>query len=586
MRKHTPLLFALWCAAIFCSLLFALPFVHGVIADVLARRTDVPYDRWLRRCATFRFRPLFLSVSVPLVLLHFFRPSTGSLVPRSGSYPRAVVVSVIAATAVLSMLLLSMSSPLYAHNLWNDANIIYTVGKGMAHGLLPYRDLYERKGILVYALHALGYVISPDSFTGVYLLECVAAFFFLLLAYKTVRLYTPRSSLFLVPLFAAVVYAAWNTKSGDSAEEYCLPLLLYPLYLSLRSLKGGSGFRGRDLFFCGVCAGCVLWIKFNLVGFFIGWAVFPVAGYARRGLWRRLAAHSLMFALGALAATVPWVCYFGAHGAISDWLGMYLFSNMYKTTRFLDGNTQPLAKKAARLCFFYVRYVPKMVHYDIHLFFLALTSALFLWRRERREVSLHVACAAAATYFFAYFGGAWERYYSVVFDVFYVFALVPLHEALLPLWRASGARSREARAIAAVAVSVAFVVYAVSCYRFIGFMAFKRELLPQHEFAEIMDSYPGSTVLTYKFMDRGFYTIAHRLPPYRFFFLMGPNSESEEHVRLTEEWVLGGNADFLVTEDERPDIPGYTVVASSPLRVDYGNYFEDSVYYLYRRDGL
>ena len=40
----------------------------------------------------------------------------------------------------------SKSSFLYPFNDWYDANDFLTLGKGMLHGLVPYRDLYEQKG--------------------------------------------------------------------------------------------------------------------------------------------------------------------------------------------------------------------------------------------------------------------------------------------------------------------------------------------------------------------------------------------------------------------------------------------------------
>ena len=80
--------------------------------------------------------------------------------------------------ALVSVSVCSLSSPLYPFNDWVDANCFFTVGKSMLYGIVPYRDLYEQKGPLLYALYALCYPISHRTFLGGWLLEAAAAWAF------------------------------------------------------------------------------------------------------------------------------------------------------------------------------------------------------------------------------------------------------------------------------------------------------------------------------------------------------------------------------------------------------------------------
>ena len=54
-----------------------------------------------------------------------------------------------ALAAFLTITVCSKSSFLYPLNDWVDVNCFFTVGRGMLHGLVPYRDLYEQKGDLL-----------------------------------------------------------------------------------------------------------------------------------------------------------------------------------------------------------------------------------------------------------------------------------------------------------------------------------------------------------------------------------------------------------------------------------------------------
>ena len=65
----------------------------------------------------------------------------------------------------------SKNSFLYPMNDWVDVNCFFTVGRGITHGLVPYRDLYDQKGPLLYFVYALAALISEHSFLGVFVIE-------------------------------------------------------------------------------------------------------------------------------------------------------------------------------------------------------------------------------------------------------------------------------------------------------------------------------------------------------------------------------------------------------------------------------
>ncbi len=79
----------------------------------------------------------------------------------------------------------------------------------------------------------------------------------------------------------------------------------------------------------GVCAGCVLWMKFSLLGFWFGFmAVVAFALLFTQGLGR--AVISCLVFLGGMAATaLPWLVYFGAHGALKDLIEVYFYNNIF-----------------------------------------------------------------------------------------------------------------------------------------------------------------------------------------------------------------------------------------------------------------
>ena len=76
--------------------------------------------------------------------------------------------------AAVFLFLLTKSSPLYPLNEWVDANIYFTIGKGMMHGSVPYLNLYDQKGPIAFLIFGLASLISGTTFFGVYVIETIA----------------------------------------------------------------------------------------------------------------------------------------------------------------------------------------------------------------------------------------------------------------------------------------------------------------------------------------------------------------------------------------------------------------------------
>lgn len=79
-------------------------------------------------------------------------------------------------SAALIVAVCSRSSFLYAFNIWDDVNSYFTVGKCIFRGFVPYRDLFDQKGIMLYFIYGLASLISPTTFIGVYILRLLQRF--------------------------------------------------------------------------------------------------------------------------------------------------------------------------------------------------------------------------------------------------------------------------------------------------------------------------------------------------------------------------------------------------------------------------
>ena len=140
---------------------------------------------------------------------------------------------------------------LYPCNDWNDANSYFSVGKALFNGKMPYRDVFDQKGMYLYFLYGLAYLVSHTTFAGVYLLEGILAAFDLFGICRILMLYVKRNTaLALSPLVLAVIISSRSFYWGGSAEEVCFPFLVWGLYLGLdyfmNRYPGEAMSRGED----------------------------------------------------------------------------------------------------------------------------------------------------------------------------------------------------------------------------------------------------------------------------------------------------------------------------------------------------
>ena len=140
--------------------------------------------------------------------------------------------------AIIFLSICSKCSWFYKFNNWDDANSFFTMGKGMANGLVIYKDLFEQKGPLLYLIHAIAYMISNNTFIGVFIFEVISFSIFLYFIGKIVSLYCRKIHiLWVAPFISFITLSGYVFIAGDSAEEFCFPLLAITMYQMLNYFK-------------------------------------------------------------------------------------------------------------------------------------------------------------------------------------------------------------------------------------------------------------------------------------------------------------------------------------------------------------
>lgn len=455
----------------------------------------------------------------------------------------------------------SKSSFLYPMNDWVDVNCFFTVGRGILHGLTPYRDLYEQKGPLIYFVYALAALISESSFLGVYLLEGLSYACFLHISGKIAVLLSHRENAFwpsaaLVGLLVPITPAFSH---GSSAEEFILPVLTLGLWLVLRAMGERRPLTDGEAVALGLCAAAALWIKYTFCGLFAGLALAVLLWYAFTKKARQLPRLMGFFLLGALALSGVTVGWFALRGAAGDLWQAYFVNNLSQYGQNIRGGVYdaPLPNLLNNL--------PWSIPGALGLLWLLVTG------KKRGWQALAAGLGAVCLFVFTYASGRRYPYYALVLAVFAPLglgAVCSLLPSRLPAWAA---------AAAVVALAAPWIALQASGNTYL--MSVNKEDMPPYRFAEIIRQSEDTSLLNDGFLDGGFYFAAGVLPTERFFCTF--NIDLPDMEAAHRESVSQGKTAFVVTRQRKLKNADHYHLVDEASMVFEGRTW---TYYLYQRN--
>ena len=264
----------------------------------------------------------------------------------------------------------SKNSPLYLINDWYDAQAFMTMGKGLINGLIPYKDLFEQKGPILYFIYALANLISTKTFFGVYLIEIFSFTAFLAYVRKTIKLFFIVKYVYLsIMLLTFAILMLKPFGHGSAAEELCLPFFMYSIYSLFKYLKTGS-IKKREIFVNGLMAGIILWTKYTLLGFhFILAATYFFVEFFNKK-YKKAFISSLLFLAGMASISIPILIYFLIHGALKELFNVYFIINMTAYSR-IDSTLTKIIKAFSLLGYNLVTNIPFLIFIVIPLIYYA-----------------------------------------------------------------------------------------------------------------------------------------------------------------------------------------------------------------------
>lgn len=436
----------------------------------------------------------------------------------------------------------SKCSFLYPINDWSDANIYFTIGKGIVNGKVLYADLMDQKGPLIFFIYAIGYLISNTTLVGVYILEVISfsIFLFYCMRFSYIILKNDKALYFIVPIISCGILSSKAFGLGGSAEEFCLPFLAYSLYSVLGAIYEKRMLTTKEAIINGICVACILWIKLNLLMFYIGLILFVIAWYFYEKKAQQLIRLILFFLLGFCAVTIVILMYFIFTNSVYDFYVAYIYNNLflYSADMTLKQHFNYIIGSGLDL----------MINYRTFSVFIAIGFICTLIKNKKAFTCM--ALGLLGLLVGVYLSGRRWDYYALVFSVFMASGVIYLFKYV---------DKKILNNLKHMNKKIIYLSLIVECCLMIGlsykisdnvyFMHYEKKDVPMLSFSQEMKKIKDADLICYNCMDRGFYVANNLVPKCKYFFVM--NMDVRDMKIEQDIYVERGKADFVITRDKK-----------------------------------
>ena len=459
----------------------------------------------------------------------------------------------------------SNNSFLYGFNDCIDLNWFITMGQGLLDGKIPYRDLFEQKGPLLYFVFAF-IALFNNPFIVIWIIEIICFSIFLFYSYKIANrfLNSMYSYIAIVILSVLIVTSRFFYMPGGAVEEYSLPILAYFLYCMFAYVVDKKQFTLARSLIIGLLVGIMLWIKFLLLLVPIVMLVVYFVYSIKRKEYAKLIYSLLMMILGVAIVSLPILLFYGINGALDDLFYVYLINNL---TAYSNASSNFGIDDEIKTYSIVLMVISVLIIVAIILF--GAIKYILTYKKQ----SIWLICILAVSAVIQAIIKLYLHYFMPIL-MFLIFGIVFI---LKPLQNKEIKHKKLWTTIFALSMIVVTILFGNHTHK----IFIKDEEYPQVYFAEIIRSYnyENPTLFCYNMKDYGFYN-ALNISPTTYYYAQN-NISIESLPAMYESFdntVKNAETDFVVVFEpvynEKIELfTNYEVIAQKDYRY-YKSFYE------------
>lgn len=412
----------------------------------------------------------------------------------------------------LILLYRSWFSPISRQHFPVDPSIYLTIGRGIAHGFIPYKDLLDIKGPLIFFIYCIGsYFHINTIYYGIYIIEGIILSISLAYIYKTICLFSKKKILNIILTCLYPLLLTWNGSflSGGEAEEFVLPAIIYLLYKVFSSFINKDAFCYKDYFIEGLLCSYVFWIKYTLLG---PWIVLFLCL-----LYKNLKKHDikktinvfLVSFFGFMLLTIPVIAFFYLNSGIDDLLWGYFGWNL----KYGDANGIFIKKVLFAIFHSFTLFMKTNPILWIFTVVIPLLTILFINIISNRQ-KIFLFLVVLTTLFLELYSGVVYPYYQLIAIPFSLISFIGISY----LWNRNHFYGKIVTLLATVSC---FYVFSLSDSNQENDYSYRDRFIKKMEDSAV--HFP-ITLLDCNELDSGWYNALNILPPTKYFNKMNIHS--------------------------------------------------------------
>lgn len=457
--------------------------------------------------------------------------------------------------AFITLSIVSKNSYFYVFNDWVDANCFFTVGKSMIKGIVPYKQLFEQKGPLLYLMFGIGSLITPKSFHGVFLLEVLSLSIFNYYIIKILKEFLNNKHYYLTTfILNAIIVSRIYFVQGGSAEEFAFPFIAISLY-SFFKYTDSKKYNSLILFGNGLIAGIITMIKYNLLGVSFMWMALLFFYLIYEKKYKEAFISCIWYILGMLTPIAIFSVYFLINDAFFEFINVYFIVNATAYQQQFVLNS-----KIITILFS----LQQMLSMDLLTEVLLVVGVISLYLNKNHKLSkvnrLFVVLSFLMLVVGIFIGGRKYNYYLLPATIYIIFGLSYLYDLLVAYIIKIKTKKINPRLIYSFA-SFIFIAFILSTSVNLYHINKTKDDYFQYQFAKEISKYSKPTLLNYGWLDLGLYTTSGIYPHQKFFHILNIDDHVMPELRGTQrQEVMEGKPNFLVirvdynlTKDEKLD---------------------------------
>lgn len=212
------------------------------------------------------------------------------------------------------------TTPFYAGSAY-DAGVFRVIARAWLDGQIPYKDIFDHKGPLLYVIYMADYILPVPKW-GLLILSAIISSLSCLVAGKMVDVYGFFNSKkrFLIQI-CFWLWIMHYERDGFLTETWSLLFLMLPMLFALKWLHNEMKESYLTPFNClmlGVCFGVHAMIRLSNGMTIAGIVLMIVVALAYQKHWKKLCSALFYMGLGVGIIVLPFIIYFTLKDAIYD----------------------------------------------------------------------------------------------------------------------------------------------------------------------------------------------------------------------------------------------------------------------------